>query len=91
MDYNLFVAQWEHTKKVVTRMNSDKVSLLRMSSRKEKEIKIKQKNNEIIRDLYHEGKCKYNPFHKEDEYYEGHVIKVPKSCFVAGRAYKVGA
>ena len=62
------------------------------SKKKELTLKIKRRNNDIIYDLYQEGKVKHNPYAHahESEYFEGDVIEVPAICFEMKRAYKVG-
>ena len=48
-------------------------------------------NDDIVYKLYAKGVCKYNPHKHENEYYEGHIIQIPKECFEKHKFYKVGA
>lgn len=52
---------------------------------------IKHKNDDIIYGLYREGKVKHDPRARNDKYSKGDIIEVPAACFVAKKAYKVGA
>lgn len=59
------------------------------SKKKELTLKIKRRNNDIIYDLYQEGKVKHNPYAHKNEY-KGYVIEVPAICFEMKQVYKVG-
>lgn len=60
------------------------------SEKKRLALEIKRKNDDIVYDLYKEGKVKHNPYIHKDKYSEGDIIEVPAMCFILKRAYKVG-
>ncbi len=53
-------------------------------------LEIKRKNDDIIHELYLEGKVKYDPYHQRNKYPKNNVIEIPEACFKMKQAYKVG-
>lgn len=63
---------------------------IRYSKRKQRALEIKRNNDNIIYELYQEGKARHNPYDRKQVCFEGDVIEVPGSCFKMKQAYKVG-